>query len=81
MARYHLYYLKQGMLVGSGDIEATDDDDAARMARKLGDGQVVEVWNDYARVRVVSTARFPSRRDSEALPATATPNPHPGGAT
>jgi len=56
MARYHLYYIRQGMLVGSGNIEAADDSDAARMARELGSGQIVEVWNDHRRVRVVTPA-------------------------
>ena len=56
MARYHLYYLRQGMLVGSGDIEAADDHDAARIARSQGRGQTVEVWNDHERVRIVAPA-------------------------
>jgi hypothetical protein len=56
MARYHLYYLRQGMLVGSGNIEAADDAEAARIAREQGGGQVVEVWNDHRRVRIVSPA-------------------------
>jgi hypothetical protein len=54
MARYHLYYLQQGMLVGSGDIDAEDDNDAARIARDKGHGRTVEVWNDHERVRVVA---------------------------
>ncbi len=57
MARYHLYFLRQGMLVGSSDIEAADDREAARIAREEGDGQLVEVWNDDRRVRVVAPAR------------------------
>ena len=54
MARYHLYFLRQGMLVGSHDIEAADDREAARIAREQGDGQVVEVWNAERRVRIIA---------------------------
>ena len=55
MAQYHLYYLKQGMLVGSGNIDAVDDGEAARIARQQGsNGDLVEVWNDHRRVRVVT---------------------------
>jgi hypothetical protein len=56
MARYHLYFLKQGMLVGSGNVDAADDSEAARLAREQGNGQVVEVWNDHRRIRVVAPA-------------------------
>jgi hypothetical protein len=56
MARYHLYFLKHGMLVGSGNIDAADDAEAARIAREQGGGQVVEIWNDHRRVRIVSSA-------------------------
>lgn len=58
MAEYHLYFLRQGMLVGSTNIEADDDSDAARIAREQGDGQLVEVWNDHRRVRIVVPARW-----------------------
>lgn len=57
MATYHLYFLRQGMLVGSDDIQAADDQEAARIAREHGDGQIVEVWNAARRVRVVAPAR------------------------
>ena len=57
MAEYHLYFLRQGMLVGSNSIEAMDDSEAVRIAREQGDGQLVEVWNDHRRVRVVLPAR------------------------
>ena len=57
MARYHLYFLRQGMLMGSRDIEAADDREAARIAREQGDGQVVEVWSEDRRVRIVAPAR------------------------
>ena len=57
MARYHLYFLRQGMLMGSHDIEAADDRDAARIAREQGDGQLVEIWNDTRRVRIVAPAK------------------------
>lgn len=54
MANYHLYYIRQNMLMGSDDIEAADDNDAARIAGKLGSGGIVEVWNANRRVRVVA---------------------------
>ena len=56
VARYHLYFLRQGMLVGSGHIEAADDGEAARIAREQGGGQTIEVWNDHRRVRIVAPA-------------------------
>jgi hypothetical protein len=54
MARYHLYYLRQGMLVGSGDIEAADENEAARLAGVADRTQTVEIWDDHQRLRVVS---------------------------
>ena len=67
MAQYHLYYLRQGMLVGSGKIEAADDGEAARIARTQGgDGELVEVWNDHCRVRVVTPVN-----ETEAPPQSA----------
>ena len=54
MATYHLYYLRQGMLVGSDDIEAPDDGEACRIAAECCDGRTVEVWNDYSRIRVLA---------------------------
>ncbi len=56
MTHYHLYFLRGSELVGSNDIEAADDNDAARIARERGDGEVVEVWNAHARVRLVAPA-------------------------
>ena len=56
MARYHLYFLRQGMLVGSGEIDAADDHEAAQLAREQGDGQTVEVWDDHQRVRIIGPA-------------------------
>ena len=56
MASYHLYFLRQGMLVGAENIEADDDGEAARIAREQGGGQVIEVWNDHRRVRVIASA-------------------------
>jgi hypothetical protein len=64
MARYHLYFLRDNKLVGSDQIEAADDREAARIARDRGDGQVVEVWNGHRRVRTVAPAR-PMRRTEE----------------
>jgi len=54
MARYHLYYLRQGMLVGSGDIEAADENEAARVAGMGDRTQTVEIWDDHQRLRVVT---------------------------
>lgn len=54
MARYHLYYLKEGMLVGSDAIDADDDRDAARLAKARADGRTVEVWDSSRRVRVIA---------------------------
>ena len=65
MVQYHLYFLQQGMLVGSENIEAADDKEAAEIARKQGDGQVVEVWNDHRRVHVVApTSHAASRTEA-----------------
>src|ERR1044072_1783056 len=55
MANYHLYFLKGGMLVGSEDIEAASDNEAARIAEDKGRGDIVEVWNSDSRVRIVRT--------------------------
>jgi len=57
MAGYHLYYLRNGELIGSDSIEAADDNEAARIAKACGKGQAVEVWNAHGRVRVVAPAR------------------------
>ena len=54
MARYHLYFLKQGMLVDSSAVEAADDREAARLAATRGVGRTVEVWNPSRRVRVIA---------------------------
>ena len=66
MADYHLYFLRQGMLVGSTNIEAEDDSEAVQIARQQGDGQLVEVWNDHRRVRVVLPARGPEAQPERA---------------
>lgn len=66
MAEYHLYFLRQGMLVGSTSIEAMDDSEAARIAHEQGDGHLVEVWNDHRRVRVVTPARRPEAQPESA---------------
>ena len=55
MADYHLYFLQGGLLVGSEDIEAGDDNAAARIAEDKGRGDIVEVWNSDSRVRIVRT--------------------------
>jgi len=55
MAIYHLYYLAGGQLIGSEDIEAASDNEAARIAEDKGRGDIVEVWNTESRVRIVRT--------------------------
>ena len=55
MATYHLYYLKSGQLIGSEDVEAASDNEAARIAEDKGRGDIVEVWNTESRVRIVRT--------------------------
>jgi hypothetical protein len=55
MANYHLYFLTGGQLVGSEDIEAASDNEAARIAEDKGRGDLVEVWNAHSRVRIVRT--------------------------
>ena len=53
MARYHLYYLANGMLIGSDDIDANSDREAARIAEREGRGELVEIWNASSRVRIL----------------------------
>jgi hypothetical protein len=53
MAIYHLYYLRGGELIGSDDIDAPHDQAAVRMAEAQGRGELVEIWNTTAKVRVV----------------------------
>lgn len=55
MANYHLYYLRGGQLIGSEDVEAASDNEAARLAEDQGRGDIVEVWNTESRVRIVRT--------------------------
>lgn len=59
VARYHLYYLKQGMLVGSDAIDAADESEAEELAAERSDGRTVEVWDATRRVLVIpaSTVR------------------------
>lgn len=75
MADYHLYFLKGGMLVGSEDIEADDDNEAARIAEDQGRGDIVEVWNAHSRVRIVRTggAQLETPRDGGQGAAEAAP--------
>ena len=55
MAIYHLYFLRGGQLIGSEDVEAASDNEAARIAEDKGRGDIVEVWNTESRVRIVRT--------------------------
>jgi hypothetical protein len=70
MANYHLYYLRNGMLIGSDDIEAASDGEAARIAEAQGRGDLVEIWNASSRVRIVKPANA-----SVAVPDTENPLP------
>ena len=54
MARYHLYYMRSSELLGSDAIEAADDLDAVRIAKRRGYGTIVEVWNGHSRVCMVA---------------------------
>ena len=58
-----LYFLRQGMLVGSTSIEAEDDSEAVRIAREQGDGHLIEVGTTIAASR-----RLCRRRGPEAQP-------------
>lgn len=57
MAHYHLYYLRDNKLIGGDNIEATDDEEAVRLAKERGEGQAVEIWNAHTRIRVVAPAK------------------------
>jgi hypothetical protein len=57
MQQYHLYYLRNGQLVGADHIEAVDDQEAERIAKERGDGRLVEVWNGHSRLRVIDPVR------------------------
>ena len=57
VARYHLYYFQDNVLVGDARIEAANDAAAIRQAREQGTGQTVEVWNAHSRIGVVAPAR------------------------
>lgn len=54
MGQYHLYYLRDGELVGADDIDAADEQEAVRIARTKGEGRVVEVWNAHSRIRILA---------------------------
>lgn len=56
MARYHLYYLKDRMVVGSDDIEAPDNVAALRVGRDRADGRAVEVWNAHSLIQTIAPA-------------------------
>ena len=57
VAHYHLYFLRDNVLVGAEHIEAEDDREAVRIAKRQGAGALVEVWNADRRVRVVASAK------------------------
>ena len=56
MASYHLYYLRDGQVVGADRLDAADDEAAIQMAREQGKGQAVEIWNAHSRIRVIAPA-------------------------
>lgn len=57
VVHYHLYYLRDNELIGGDNIEATDDEEAVRLAKERGEGQAIEIWNAHTRVRVVAPAK------------------------
>ena len=58
MARYHLYFFENNMLLGDDRIEAPDDAAAIRAAAGVqGKGKVVEVWDAHRRISVLAPAR------------------------
>lgn len=63
MSTYHLYYLRDAMMVGFDTLQAPDDAEATRIARLQGQGDVTEIWNDKGRVRIVPS---PSARTKQA---------------
>lgn len=69
MATYHLYYLKRGQLIGSDDIEAGDDLEAARIAGAQGRGDLVEIWNASSRIRILAPGG--AEAEAEMLPGAA----------
>jgi hypothetical protein len=73
MANYHLYYLSGGQLIGSEDIEAASDNEAARIAEDQGRGDIVEVWNAESRVRIVRTGGAQVERLGKARAAAEAP--------
>ena len=54
VARYHLYFFENNMLLGDDRIEAADDAAAIRAASAQGKGKVVEVWDAHRRIRVLA---------------------------
>lgn len=64
MAAYHLYYLRNAVIVDSDDIEAETVDAAVNFARQRGVGQMVEVWSPSQRLRIVPLARAEALADS-----------------
>ena len=57
MATYHLYFLRNGRLIGAEDVEASSDLEAVRAARLRGSSQSVEIWHDHRRVLVAAPWR------------------------
>jgi hypothetical protein len=67
--------LRAGQLVGSEDIEAADDGEAARLAEDQGRGDIVEVWNSERRVRIVRTGGAQVERSATAPNVAEAPPP------
>lgn len=62
MIQYRLYYLRNGMLAGAGEIEAGDDREASRLAAALDRPETVEVWREGRRIRTIFPIRGSGRR-------------------
>jgi len=56
MASYRLYFLQAAELIGSDEIEAPDDVQAAAIARSRSCGRIVEVWRGSRKVRTLGPA-------------------------
>ena len=58
VARYHLYFFENNVLLGDDRIEAADDAAAIRAAAGVqGKGKVVEVWDAQRRIRVLAPVK------------------------
>jgi hypothetical protein len=57
MGRYTIYDLDGFKLVETDRIEADDDEEAVRLAKELGSGDHLEIWEGSRKVRVVAPSK------------------------